>query len=129
MTSRVCLLPKAAEHEGYVQPYLERSLEKFLRQTQPIYFSAYNQKTIIVVTERLEDGSIWQLCALGQDDLDKLRPYAKDNAAFQEVMRIPQKQFGGEAVLSPVPPHVSTAADGQHRHQGPSVNDGTTGKG
>jgi hypothetical protein len=116
----VFLLPKAAEHEDYVRPYIERSLDKFLRQSLPIYFSAYNQKTIIVLTERRDDGSIWQLCALGQDDLAKLEPYAKDNAAFQQVMKMPQKRFAGDPVVSPVPPFVPAAADGQHRHKGAS---------
>ncbi len=120
MTSTVHLLPKAAEHENYVRPYIERSLDKFLRQSQPSFFSTYNQKTIIVVTERRDDGSIWQLCALGQDDLERLEPYAKNNAAFQQVMKMPQKQFGAEAVVSPVPPYVPAATDGQHRHKGAS---------
>lgn len=128
MRTRVYLLPKAAEHEDYVQLYIERSLEKFMRQSQPIFFSAYNQKTIIVLTERRDDGSIWQLCALGEGDLKRLEPYAKDNAAFQHVMKIPQKQLGGEPVVSPVPTHVPTAADGQHRHVGSSGHDGKTSK-
>jgi len=114
--NKVLLLPKAAEHEDYVRPYIERSLDKFLRQSQPMFFSAYNQKTIIVVTERRDDGSIWQLCALGQDDLEKLEPYAKENAAFQQVMKMPQRKFASEPVISPVAPQVPTAADGQHRH-------------
>lgn len=116
MKSMCHLLPKASENRDYVGPYIQRSLDKFLKQSQPIFFSAYNQKTIIVVTERRGDGSIWQLCALGQDDLEILKPFAKDNKAFQQIMSMPQKPFGTEPVVSPVPPHVPTATDGQHRH-------------
>ena len=34
----VYLLPIAAENEDYVRPYIERSLDEFLWQSQPSYF-------------------------------------------------------------------------------------------
>ena len=84
-------------------------------------FLGVQPENIIVVTEKRDDGSIWQLCALAEDDLKKLVPYAKDNAAFQQVMRMPQKRYGGDPVVSPpVPPYVPAAADGQHRYKGAS---------